>query len=72
VWPSARFSRPGEDFVELLSDSDERCAFTEFLQLESPDICACRAQASENVLGGVIDRTAVWDLHRLSLRRPVR
>ena len=72
MWPSAGLCRPSEDFVELLSDSDERCAFTEFLQLESPDIRARGAQASENVLGGVIDGTAVWDLHRLALRRPAR
>ena len=65
---SACFCR--KDFVKLLSDAYEGCAFTEFLEFEGPDVRTRRTKASENLCCRVVDGATIRDLHRLALGRP--
>ena len=59
-----------EDIVELLSNSDEGCPATEFLQLLGPHVGAGGADASEDVLRRGLHVSPILHLNRLTLRRP--
>lgn len=55
-----------EHGVELLGDSDEGGPATKLLQFSSPDIGACRADATQDVSYRILYRSFIEDLHRLA------
>ena len=59
-----------EHFIQLLGDSDEGGATTQFLQLGGTHICAGWSNTPQNVLNSPLNVTSVFNLYRLPFRGP--
>lgn len=64
------FMALGKHLAQLLCNPDERGPAAEFFQFGCSNVCACGAQATQDVSDGVLYITFIRHLHGPAFRRP--